>query len=63
MYSFITYESPPPTFIQVTLSGGVPVFPYNASLINLDVSETRGTGSGQEAAGELVSLKMQNART
>ena len=29
---------------QVVLSGGVPVFPYNGSLINLDVSETRGTG-------------------
>ena len=27
---------------QVTLSGGVPVLPYNGSLINLgDVSETR----------------------
>ena len=49
--------------IQVTLSGGVPVSPYNSSLVNLDVFETRGTGSGQEAAGELVSRKMQNART
>lgn len=29
---------------QVTISGGVPVFPYNGSLINLDVSETRTTG-------------------
>ena len=44
------------TSSQVTLRGGVPVFPYTASLINLDVSETR-TGSGQAAAGELVSLK------
>ena len=62
MYSCITYETPG-TFIQVTLSGGVSVSPYNGSLINLDVFETRGTGSGQEAAGELVSRKMQNART
>ena len=61
MYSCITYETPG-TSIQVTLSGGVPVSPYNSSLINLDVVETRGTGL-QEAAGELVSLKMQNART
>ena len=61
MYSCITYETPG-IFIQVTLSGGVPVSPYDSSLINHDVFETRGTGS-QEAAGELVSRKMQNART
>ena len=30
--------------------------PYTASLVNLDVSETRRTGSGQAAAGELVSV-------
>ena len=44
---------------QVTSSSSVPVFPYNASLVNLNISETRTTGSGQAAAGELVSLKMQ----
>ena len=33
------------------------MFPYNGSLINLDVSVARGTSSGQAAAGELVSLK------
>ena len=34
------------TFIlsQVVLSGGVPVFPYNGSVGNLDVSVTRTTG-------------------
>ena len=44
---------------QVTSSSSVPVLPYNAALVNLDISETRTTGSGQAAAGELVSLKMQ----
>ena len=45
---------------QVTTSTSVPVFPYNAALVNLDVSETRTTGSGQAAAGELVSLKCKD---
>ena len=48
-----------PHLSQVTTSSTVPVLPYNASLVNLDVSETRRTSSGQAAAGELVSLKMQ----
>ena len=48
-------------YSQVTTSCSIPVFPYNGSLINLDVFETRTTGSGQEAAGELVSRKMHNA--
>ena len=50
-------------YSQVTSSSSVPVFPYSGSLINLDVCETRRTGSGQAAAGELVSFEMQNART
>ena len=39
---FITMNN---TISQVTIGGGgVPVLPYTASLVNLDISETRTTG-------------------